>query len=391
MNRKKTVSNLYIGLMSGTSCDGLDVACVRFGEGDRPEMEVIRTGSYAYPPAIRAELLDFIREGAARFERVTVMHAALARLWAGYINDFLEKASLAARDIRAIGSHGQTIWHQPQEVNVLGMPTASTWQIGDISFLALHTGISVVGDFRPADMAVGGQGAPLIPYFDHFFFSRLQKNVVSVNVGGISNLTFIAADREASFDAGFDCGAGNMLIDAASRHYFNVPYDKDSRLARKGRVSEALLASLDKADHFRRRPVPRSTGREDYNDAFAAEIFRQVGGLSGEDVLATLTHYSALTIVDALERFILPRSPIDAVYIGGGGAANPLLMETLRRMMTPVPVESTTQLGLPADFKEATAFALYARQTLAGIPINIPSATGAREAVLCGKIYEVLS
>ena len=381
-----------LGLMSGTSCDGLDIACVRFGPGPGPVMEVLHAESYDYPPDLREQLLSFIKRGRADFSTVSTVNFALARLWSDRIGIFLRDHGFKPEDIDYIGSHGQTVWHQPRAVEWAGVATASTWQIGDPSVLAALCGIPVVGDFRPADMALGGQGAPLVPYFDHIFFAGSGQNVVSINIGGISNLTYIPADGDMAGSVAFDCGAGNMLIDAACRYYFNRSYDKDGQYASAGKISGELTTALEEWDAFRRQPLPKSTGREDYDGRFVEKIIKKADSLnlSGRDVLATLTRYAADTINEAVERFVLPLGQVDAMYVAGGGAKNPLLMEALGNNRFGAEVAATDERGLPAEFKEAVAFALFARQTVMGRAINVPEATGASRREICGKICEVL-
>ncbi len=381
-----------LGLMSGTSCDGLDIACVEFGPGVRPDMRVSHAASYEYPRSLHDALLAFIKKGRADFRTISTVNFALARVWAGFIETFLRERNLERERIDYIGSHGQTLWHQPEEAEWAGISVRSTWQAGDPSVLAALTGIPVVGDFRPADMALGGQGAPLVPYFDRIFFSSYGSGVVSVNIGGISNLTYVPPPGGRTECIAFDCGAGNMLIDAACRHYFNRSYDRDGRYAAAGNLSDVLLRSLEEWDEFRRRPLPKSTGREDYNEAFVDKIIKKADALNlpGRDVLATLTHYAALTISEAVERFVLPLGPVEAVYVAGGGAKNPRLMRALEETASGARVATTDQLGLPADYKEAVAFALFARQTVTGRAINVPEATGASRREICGKICEVL-
>ncbi len=390
LSKKETLTSL--GLMSGTSCDGLDIACVRFGPGVEPAMEVLHAASFEYPPHVREPLLAFIKAGRADFRAISTIHFALARIWSKMIDDFLRERNLERKDIDYIGSHGQTVWHQPVPGTWAGVSAASTWQIGDPSVLAVLSGIPVVGDFRPADMALGGQGAPLVPYFDHIFFAPFRRGIVSVNIGGISNLTYIPADGDGERSVAFDCGAGNMLIDAVCRHYFDRPYDAGGAIAARGRAHDRLLADLRERDAFRRRPLPKSTGREDYSAAFVSGILDTARGLSlsGEDVLATVTRYAAETILEAVERFVLPLGPVEALYVAGGGARNSMLMAGLKANAFGASVAPTDELGLPGDYKEAVAFALFARQTVMGLPVNVPQATGARRREICGKICEVI-
>jgi len=257
---------LVLGLMSGTSCDGLDLALVRIsGSGFETRFSLEYGHTFFYTSRQKNFLLDLLQKPSLSLLEISQLNFYLARIWSAFILKFLKKYNLSPSDIDLIGSHGQTIWHQPQTAPFADSSVASTWQTGDPSALAQFTQIPVVGDFRTADIALGGQGAPLIPYFDYLFFSRFNKNILSLNIGGISNLTAIPGDRDIKKLLAFDCGPGNMFMDQAVQFFFNEPYDTRGLYAKGGQMHKDFFDFLIHNDTFIRQKPPKSTGREQYN------------------------------------------------------------------------------------------------------------------------------
>lgn len=378
-----------LGLMSGTSCDGLDIALVAFtGSGPDTRFEFQTGLNLPYTPEQRASILGLINQHTHTLKDLSQLNFYLAGIWADMIQDFLEQNNLKPENIDLIGSHGQTIWHEPVSSDFLGRSVVSTWQTGDPAVLAQRLGIPVVGEFRYADVALGGQGAPLIPYFDWVHFSQFSENILAVNIGGISNITFIPADGDFSHVIAFDTGPGNMLIDQAAKQFFDREYDEDGRLAREGSVDTDLLDFLKNNDSFLNRVPPKSTGREYYGASFMKRIGEFAGqhAIGANSLVATLTRYTAYAIYTNYRQFIAPENPCERVAIGGGGAHNPALMDELRKLFKTIPVEPVSRFNINEDFKEAIGFALLANETIHAGPSNVPRVTGASRPAILGKI-----
>jgi anhydro-N-acetylmuramic acid kinase len=288
-------------------------------------------------------------------------------------------------DVGFIASHGQTVWHQPVPETIAGRAVRSTLQIGEPCVIAERTGATVIADFRPRDIAAGGEGAPLVPYVDLLLFADPRLSRAVQNIGGIGNVTFLPAGATPEQVIAFDTGPGNMAIDAAAARLTGgaQSQDTDGRLARAGRVDAALLAEL-LADPYLCQPPPKSTGRERYGEPFVQALWER--GHQGPDLVATLTAFTAASIADAYARWLAPIAPVDEVILGGGGAYNPVLVEHLREYVAPARLRTSQESGIPADAKEAIAFALLGHATLRGRPANVPAATGAGHPVVLGKI-----
>jgi anhydro-N-acetylmuramic acid kinase len=284
-------------------------------------------------------------------------------------------ADYARQAIDLVACHGQTISHTPHR--------RATLQIGEAAVIAARMGVPVISDFRAADMAVGGHGAPLVPYVDWCLLTHPTKTRAIQNVGGIGNVTYLPAGAAPEQVIGFDTGPGNMLIDRAAAEWTSKAFDEDGRLAAQGRVEQRLLAWLMEHPFLKRKP-PRSAGREEFGEAYWQEIRTRAAGIGAADVTATLTHFTAETIADSYSRYF-PRMP-DDVIVGGGGARNPMLMKMLRERLAPIPALVHEDVGMNGDAKEALAFAILANETMLGHPSNLPSVTGASRPVLLGKI-----
>ncbi|HKO03236.1 MAG TPA: anhydro-N-acetylmuramic acid kinase [Candidatus Acidoferrales bacterium] len=380
-----------LGMMSGTSADGIDVALVRVN-GRPPRLGARLDGfaCFTYPPRVRRELLRIASGAPVPAGDIARLNFLLGELFARAALDACRKFRIAPRSVQLIGSHGQTIFHQGGPAPYLGARRiAATLQIAEPAVIAARTGVPVVGDFRPSDLAAGGQGAPLVPFVDFLLYRHARRSRVALNIGGIANLTAIPAGARAEEVIAFDTGPGNMLIDALASHFSGgrLRYDRDARLARRGSIAPELLAVLRDDPYFRKRP-PKTAGREQFGSDF---VQRALAGakrnvLRPEDVLHTVTLLTPLTILDALRRWVEPRMHVDDLIVSGGGAHNPLVMAHLAAGLPGVRIIRSGQFGVPEDAKEAFAFAVLAYETFHGRPANLPSATGAGRPAVLGKI-----
>jgi anhydro-N-acetylmuramic acid kinase len=390
---------VVMGLMSGTSADGIDVALARV-EGAPPRLrsELMAHATMAINAAVRKEVLRIAEGGNCTAGEISQLNFRVGEEFAAAAIATCKKFRVRLADVELIGSHGQTIFHQGNAVPFLGGKTASTLQIGEPSVIAARTGIPTVGDFRVADMAAGGQGAPLVPYVDYLLLRNERIGRVALNLGGIGNVTVLEGSskessklrrRETHQVMAFDTGPGNMVIDALVAHYTKgrQRFDQDARMARKGRCFNSLLEELLRDPYLERKP-PKSTGREYYGREFVEQLFGKAKKyrVRPEDLVRTATVFTALSVVDALNRFVLPRVEIGQVIVSGGGARNPLIMAQLAAALAPIEVMPLSRLGIPEDAKEAYAFALLAYETWNRRTGNLPSATGAKKAVVLGTI-----
>lgn len=360
MGKETTVA---LGLMSGTSADGVSAALVRIGPGRAVKVLAHRT--YPFRPADRRRILALGKASAPELSE--------ANRWLGERFAEAARRMLAGRAADVIGSHGQTVFHEPGR---------HTLQLGEPSFIAERTGLPVVADFRPRDIAAGGEGAPLVPFFDEFVFGGAPHVRALQNIGGIANVTVVGAGVRP---VAFDTGPGNALLDEAVRFSTRgrQEFDRGGRIAARGRLDVALLGRLMDHPYFRRRP-PKSTGRETFGrDFLLARAGRELQRRPA-DVVTTLTFLTARTIADAYARFVPHR--ISEVVLSGGGALNPLIRRHLEWMVFPAPVRPSTIYGIDVMAKEAAAFALLAARAIRGEPNTAPWATGARRAVVAGKI-----
>ncbi len=363
-------SALAIGLMSGTSLDGVDAALVDFA-GPAPCVRATHFATFA--PALRDELFALQSGGANEIERAALAANGLARAYAAGVDALLQDAGTSAGSVRAIGAHGQTVRHRPE----LGF----TIQLNNPTLLAELTRITVVADFRSRDVAAGGQGAPLAPAFHRAFFGSAIERRAVVNVGGIANLTLIGKDGGTR---GFDTGPGNVLMDFWCERHTGRSFDDAGAWAGTGKVVPGLLEVMLRDPYFA-RPAPKSTGRDLFNPAWLARQIAQcsiVEALEPSDVQATLLELTARSIADGMAA-----QAVDAIFVCGGGARNEGLMQRLQALMGATPVRSTAAIGIPPDWVEAVAFAWFALQAIHGKPANLPQVTGARGLRVLGAIY----
>jgi anhydro-N-acetylmuramic acid kinase len=385
-------SMLVLGLMSGTSADGIDVALARIsGEPPRLRAKLLGHTSTKFPPALRKEILRIAEQQSTAAGELSQLNFRLGEIFAEAALAACRHFRVSPRKVALIGSHGQTVFHQGKPVPYLGQPTASTLQIGDPSVIAARTGITTVGDFRPADMALGGQGAPLVPYADYLLYRHEKFGRVSLNLGGIANLTVIPAAATPQQVFAFDTGPANMLIDALVSHFTRgrQRYDKNAHLAREGR-DVAPISSLLLKEPYLYEPPPKSTGREYFGKDYVAKLI-QLGRkyhAKPNDLIRTATWFTLANVRLAVELFVLPKTRVHQLIVSGGGANNPLIYSVLSEFYqhNGIEVMKSSHFGIPIDAKEAFAFALLAYETFHHRPSNLPSATGAHGPAILGKI-----
>ncbi len=356
-----------IGLMSGTSMDGLDVAlCAITGSGEHTQVTLKAFETIPYTEEIKVEIRKVFAQQTIHFPHLAMLNEWIGLLHADMILACLAKWQVAVQEIDAIASHGQTVMHSPKILHGLANFPNATLQIGDGDHIAVKTGIITLSDFRQKHVAAGGEGAPLAVYGDYFIFGKKGENRLMLNMGGIANFTYLPASMNPEEVFVTDTGPGNTLIDAFTRHYFpEKNYDADALLAKQGNVSQPLLTAL-KADSFFTKPFPKTTGPELFNKAFVekAQLASETNELGVHDLLATLTRFSAETIAEAMQA--LGKDLHDfTIYTSGGGMHNPLLMQWLQALL-PARFAPTDSLGIAGDAKEAVLFAILANETLAG-------------------------
>ena len=403
---------LVLGLMSGTSADGINVALARVsGKAPQLDAKLLDHTSFKFPPVVQKEILRVAEGAHITAAELSQLNFRLGELCADAALTACRRFKISPRRVSLIGSHGQTISHQGRPISYLGHATASTLQIGEPSIIAARTRINTVGDFRPADIALGGQGAPLVPYADYLLYRHEKLGRVSLNLGGIANITVIPAAARPEQILAFDTGPANMLIDALVTHFSHgrQRFDENARLASRGRSLPGIIDELMRDPYLRIAP-PKSTGREYYGRGYVEKVLalgRRHRARPG-DLIRAATIFTALSVVDALNRFVLRKTKIHQIIISGGGARNPLIMAQLAASLrsvgaqhvapqlgkisanTNILVFPSSDLGIPVDAKEAFAFALLAYETFHQRPANLPSATGARGPAILGKIAYAL-
>lgn len=383
---------LAAGLVSGTSLDGTDCALVRIaGTGRGLRTDVVTFLTAPYPPALRRAVAACCERRTSDVWLVSQLGARLGHHFAEAVEQALDHAGLKAADLDVIGSHGQTVHHVPEAEPVAGIPTRSTLQLGDPDVIAARLGRPVISDFRAADVALGGQGAPLAPYLDDVLFADAEETRGLLNLGGIANLTVLPAGSEPGEVIAFDTGPANVLLDAVAQRLCGVDYDAGGARARRGRADEVLVRSLLAEPYFQ-RPPPKSTGRELFTEAYAARFIER-GPNSASDLLATAAALTVQSVADACARFV--EAPpeaggmgltLDRVLVSGGGVHNEAIMQPLADHLAPAIVEPTQSYGLDPDAKEAVLFAVLAHEFLCGTRTGLPRVTGASSAARQGRL-----
>jgi anhydro-N-acetylmuramic acid kinase len=401
---------IVAGVMSGTSADGINVALVQLSARGREPAQSLPKGlarhtllaheEYPFPAPVRRAILAMMNAETASIAGLARLNFLLGELYAEAVAKTAHKHRIK---LDLVGCHGQTLYHQGAAAQFLGRKLAVTWQTGEGAVIAARLGVPVVSDFRPADMAAGGKGAPLVPFLDYLIYRDRRVHRIAQNIGGIANLTVIPANASLGQVIAFDTGPGNMVIDAVMHELFGKPYDRNGKIAATGCVLEKVVIRLLRASFFRQKP-PRTAGREEFGRQFVSHFLQLCHGASKPDIVATATALTAQSIADAIKRLVSPKFVFPAtafrqltapqkqsrsqMIVSGGGARNPTLVAMLRRELAPfgISLHFSDEFGLPAQAKEAVAFALLAHETWHRRPSNVPSATGAKRPAILGKI-----
>ena len=397
------------GVMSGTSADGINVALVRVGEtrggarqrsgtasmvrgqqGPGHTIKLLGHVEFPYAKQVRSAVLGAMNAGEISVADLARLNSLLGELYADAVLSAQRRFRVKSE---LVGCHGQTLYHQGERKPFLGHQVATTWQTGEAATIAARVGVPVVSDFRPADMAVGGKGAPLVPFLDYLLFADSPGGRVVQNIGGIANLTAIPAGAAASDVVAFDTGPGNMVMDAVTEELFGRPYDRGGKIAASGEALEHVVDDILRRPFFHRAP-PKAAGREEFGREFVRKFLQSCGRARKQDVVATATRLTARSIADAVRRFVVKASPggrkqpYGEMILSGGGAKNPTLVQMLSNELASVGIKIrfSDEFGLPSEAKEAVAFAILAYETWHRRPSNLPSATGAKRAAVLGKI-----
>jgi len=383
---KKEVKNV-IGLMSGTSLDGVDVALVEIRNNwIETRINLLGFIEYPFPEGLKSLILRNSVKETSNVENISQLNFLIPQIYNEAINTLCNEINFDKNKIDLIGSHGQTIHHLPNVTNYLGYQVASTLQIGDPSVLAKLTGVITIGDFRPSDVALGGQGAPLVPYFDFLLFHSKEKNRGLLNIGGISNITILQKEKGQNNVLAFDTGPGNMLVDILMKKFFDKEFDENGDIANSGKLDEELFVALATRDNFVELAPPKSTGREYYGIEFISPFLEEFKDVSPEDWLHTITKYTAYSVFRNYEKFVQNETKLDELFISGGGAKNKFLYQSLAQYFCKIDVKVIDEIGVSSDAKEAICFAVLANETISGNPSNIPRTTGASKSTILGKI-----
>ena len=382
----KKKSRLVIGLMSGTSVDGIDASIAEIeGSGTGMRMRQIDFITVPFPEGFKELVLRNSQTGTSDVADIARLNFLIAQLYADTVRRLCSHAGVKTRDVDLIGSHGQTIHHLPRPERMFGKDVSATLQIGDPSVLAKLTGILTVGDFRVGDIALGGQGAPLVPYFDYILFRSDEKSRALLNIGGISNITYLPKGCGTRDVLAFDTGPGNMIVDRLMKKMFNKDFDEGGAIAIAGTIQGDMIDWL-MTDTFVRMAPPKSTGRERYGDPFVTSLLEKYGGRRIEDIIATVSEFTAVSVYTNYLLFLKTKGGIDELFVSGGGAHNRHMLDSLKNHFSGVSVAAAEDIGISADAKEALCFAVLANELISGNPANLPSVTGASRGTLLGKI-----
>ncbi len=375
-----------VGLMSGTSADGVDAVLAEIkNSGKSTKIKQLSFLTFPYSARLKNYILKNSDEKSASLEDITRLNVLLGEYFADAALKIIKISGHKSRDIDLIGSHGQTIAHFPKKKKMFDKNIRATLQIGDPTIISKRTGIVTVGDFRIADIAVGGSGAPLVPYFDYIMLRSKKYNRGLLNIGGISNITVIPKKCDLKNIFAFDTGPGNMLIDILMQKLFHKGYDDHGQTAYKGKINTSLLRSM-MSHKYLKQDFPKSTGREMFGDKYSELILKRSEKILKLDILTTVSEFTALTIYDAYLKFISPRVTLDEIFVSGGGVHNPYLLNSLSKYFNKIKIKRIEKIGFSSDAKEAVCFAVLANETVSGNCANVVGATGAKYETILGKI-----
>jgi anhydro-N-acetylmuramic acid kinase len=382
---------IVAGVMSGTSADGVNVALARIlGAGASLRWQLLGHAAFPYPAAVRSFVLKQMNAGSSRVADLARLNFLLGEIYADAVQQTLRDFKVS--NLELIGCHGQTLYHQGEPAAFLGRKLSVTWQTGEGAVLAARTAVPVVSDFRPADMAAGGKGAPLVPMLDFLVYGHRRRGRILQNIGGIGNLTAIPAGAKSDQVIAFDTGPGNMVIDACMERLYGRRFDKDGRVAASGTALQHVLAEVLRQPYFRKRP-PKTAGREEFGREFVSRFLKLCRRARPQDVIATATEITAASIARAIGDFVLTGSSgqYSDFVCAGGGTRNKTLVAALQKRLSALNLKwhTSDEFGVPAEAKEALAFALLAYLTWNRKPGNIPSATGAQRPAILGKVSYV--
>lgn len=378
-------SRYVLGIMTGTSVDGVDLTLAKFFRSKlgRYLFSIVEYNSFEIPEHICVFIQKAI-DNEARTSEIAYLNSALARHFAEITRRFLRKCKFPLDKLDAIGVHGQTVWHEPQPSSRFPTPDGFTLQLCSIGTMAQLLKVPVVGDFRSKDVAANGEGAPLVPIFDFHFLRSKTNDVIALNIGGIANITYLPANCKISQVVAFDTGPGNTMIDTACNILFGKKFDKNGDIARSGKVSSKILKQL-KAINFVRQKPPKSTGREMFSTKFVLDLIEkaQNSAIPPENIIATLTYFTAWSIAENIRLFTNPNA---SLIISGGGAKNAFLIEQLQQLLPESTIQTSNEFGVPVEAKESLAFAFLAYLRLGNIPSNLPNVTGAKTKIVLGNV-----
>lgn len=372
-----------VGLMSGTSLDGVDAVLVDIiGTGLDTKVEVIAFNTYEIPESIKEEIKKACLQNESSSALICSLNFKLGYLFSDAVKSICKEANIKTEELEFVATHGQTVYHIPKSI---GTYIPSTLQIGEPSIIAFENNVKVVSNFRTMDIAAGGEGAPLVPYSEFILYGGRGEDIALQNIGGIGNVTVIPGKKDMRKIYAFDTGPGNMMIDEACQRLFGVKYDKGGQIASRGKANKKMLDKLMSHPYISLVP-PKSTGREEFGEDYVCLLLEEYSDLPKEDIIATLTAFTAESIIYSYKKHIIPKTNLRKVIIGGGGAHNKTLIEFIKNGLDGIEVLTQEDVGYSSDAKEAIAFAILGNETIHGNPSNIPGATGANTNVILGNI-----
>jgi anhydro-N-acetylmuramic acid kinase len=395
-NLLKKKNRLVVGLMSGTSADGIDACLVKIdntnpkdlaSRGKNLKVKPIGCKTYKFPQGVQQKIIQVSDPSYQNLDEVLRLNMALGEYFTKAVFSVVKASGQKMDEIDLIGSHGQTVRHLPEWTKKFGKKVRATLQIGEPAVIASKTGVVTVGDFRTGDIALGGQGAPLTPYVHFLLFGDKKISRMVVNIGGIANFTVSPKAGKVDDIFAFDSGPGNMIVDNLIRKIYKKNFDKDGKIASSGKVNSDLLNKLKEDEYFYKRP-PKSCGRENFGEEFVSKILNRAKKLrvKPEDIITTASELSVWSILDAYEKFVKPKIKLNQILLSGGGVHNKYFLKRLKFLFHPIKVMSTQELGQDPDFLEAISFAILANQTIEGKPVSFRKTTGAKKPGILGKI-----